>query len=80
MAASVANFRLFTLDMAGSMTPWAKLFLTLPLVKSRPEYLRAFFFSSLSPFFWAALWKTLSLAKSSVASLAAFRASTLGMI
>jgi len=80
MAASVANFRLFTLDIAGSMTPCARLFLTLPFVKSRPEYLRAFFFSSLASHFWAAFWKTLSLARSSVASFAAFMAKTLGMM
>lgn len=48
MAASVANLRLFTFDIAGSITPKAKLFLTFPYVNSRPEYFKALFFSSLA--------------------------------
>lgn len=80
MAASVANLRLLTLDIPGSMTPWAKLFLILPLVKSSPEYFKLSFFSSLPLTFYEALWNTLNLAKSSVASLAAFKARTFGMI
>jgi len=81
MAASVANFKLFTFDIDGSMTPFVMLFLTLPFISSRPLNFNAFFFSSSPVFaFWAALWKTLNLARRSVASLAALIASTFGII
>ena len=36
MAASVANFRLFTLDIVGSKTPILRLSFTSPLIRSNP--------------------------------------------
>lgn len=78
MAASVANLIDFILLMSGSNTPASKLFLTVPLSKSRPEYLRFLYFSSV--FSWAVECRTINFANSSVASSAALRASCLGMI
>jgi hypothetical protein len=55
IAASVANFKLFTFDIVGSITPPARLFLGFPFIRSNPEYFKAFFFSSLASTFYAAL-------------------------
>ena len=77
MAASVANFKLLILDMAGSSTPAVKLFLIFPFSKSNPECFNSFFFSSSA--FYAALWNTLNLAIKSVASLAALIARVFGI-
>lgn len=77
IAASVANFKLLIFDIAGSRTPAFRLFLIFPLMRSSPECLSSFFYSSSA--FWAALWNTLILAIKSVASLAAFRARVFGM-
>lgn len=77
IAASVANFRLLILDIAGSSTPAVKLFLTLPFIKSNPEYFKSFLVSS--SVFYAALWNTLNFAIKSVASFAALRARVFGI-
>ena len=46
IAASVANLIDFILLISGSKTPASKLFLTVPLSKSRPEYFKFLYFSS----------------------------------
>ena len=71
MAASVANFRHFTLFTVGSRTPFWKLFTTAPAARSNPLNL-----ASGSSF---AACRAHSCAISSVASFAAFTASVLGM-
>lgn len=78
MAASVANLIALTLQTIGSKTPASKLFLTTPLFKSNPVYLRFLYFSS--GFSNEVVWRTRSLANKSVASKAAFKANYFGMI
>jgi hypothetical protein len=46
IAASVANLSDLTFEMVGSRTPALRLFLTLPLTRSSPEYLSSFLASS----------------------------------
>lgn len=46
MAASVANLIELIFEIMGSSTPAFKLFLGLPFIKSRPQYLNYAFFGS----------------------------------
>ena len=80
MAASVANLIELILEIIGSKTPALKLFLGFPASKSKPQYLREIFFSSVYPYFWDAVWRVLSFEINSVASLAALTAKVLGIM
>lgn len=80
IAASVANLIELIFDNIGSKTPALKLFLGFPLSKSKPQYLRLIFFSSVSPSFWDAVWRVLNFEISYVASLAAFTDKVFGII
>merc|ERR1719270_871466 len=75
IAASVANLRLLTFDIAGSNTPAFLLSLTTPSWRSSPWFLRV----ACSVFVWLELWYARSFATRSDASWAAFTASVLGM-
>jgi hypothetical protein len=79
IAASVANLREFIFEIMGSRTPAFKLFLGLPLIKSKPQYLSYIFLGSVSPYFWEAVWRVLNFEISSVASFAALTDNVLGI-
>lgn len=79
MAASVANLIELIFEIMGSKTPAFRLFLGLPLIRSKPQNLSSIFFWSSSPSLCEAVWSVLSLEISSVASLAALVAKVLGI-
>ena len=78
IVASVANFKALILQIIGSRTPASRLFLTVPLSRSKPVYFRFLYLSSI--FSYAVVWRTNNFANKSVASNAAFKANYFGII